>query len=135
MIRLQCTKCKQLKNPEDFHRSKNRKSGRHSWCAICSTSAQKISRVRNHSPENKKKWLLKNRYGLTPEQVQNMMENQNGLCAICQTPPKRPCIDHCHTTGKVRGILCHYCNIRLPTVENKQYVESALIYLKKEGKV
>jgi hypothetical protein len=67
-----------------------------------------------------KKMLADNarRYGLTVEQYHQMLENQRGLCAICLEPPtsgrgKKLYIDHDHKTGKVRGLLCHHCNMIL----------------------
>jgi hypothetical protein len=44
-----------------------------------------------------------------------MLARQGGACAICKQPPtRRPLfVDHCHTTGKVRGLLCHGCNAAL----------------------
>lgn len=58
--------------------------------------------------------------GITLEQYQEMLEKQNGVCAICFLPETRKdgrtqvtgrlAIDHCHKTNKVRGLLCHDCN-------------------------
>lgn len=56
---------------------------------------------------------LKTRYGLTPEQVESMKVTQGNVCAICETEPKTWHIDHCHSTGKVRGLLCGSCNMAL----------------------
>lgn len=59
-----------------------------------------------------------------------MLDQQNNRCAICEEPlPKRFHIDHSHTTGKVRGILCHGCNLKLPIVEQPKLLASALAYL------
>lgn len=52
-------------------------------------------------------------YGITPEQHAEIMVKQNGLCAICSGPCKsgrRLAIDHDHSTGRVRGLLCASCN-------------------------
>lgn len=73
-----------------------------------------------------KKWAQKNRerckylglraclkrYGLTPESYGSLLEKQNNCCAICQEPSKggRLSVDHCHRTGRVRGVLCKNCN-------------------------
>lgn len=53
-------------------------------------------------------------YGLTMDQFSLMLEAQKGVCAICQTASDRkvifPVVDHCHASGRVRGILCANCN-------------------------
>src|SRR2546428_9677 len=51
-------------------------------------------------------------YGITPEQYDQMLLEQQGRCKICpRRPSKRKLnIDHCHKTGKVRGLLCWRCN-------------------------
>lgn len=59
---------------------------------------------------------LKSKYGLTQEQWDAMFRAQGSKCKIClSTDPGSPQwhTDHCHTTGQVRGILCHGCNIGL----------------------
>ena len=56
------------------------------------------------------------RYGLTEEQYADLLVKQNNRCAICSTPivTGRHChVDHDHTTGKVRGVLCNHCNLML----------------------
>ena len=63
-------------------------------------------------------------YGLTPEQYENMILEQEFKCAICgihETAIKgkrRLCIDHNHVTGKVRGLLCPHCNLMLGTAKD-----------------
>lgn len=52
---------------------------------------------------------LKSRYGITSEDYAEMLKSQNSLCLICEE--EKPLhVDHCHSTGKVRGLLCHSCN-------------------------
>lgn len=46
----------------------------------------------------------------------------------------RPCVDHCHRTGKVRGILCHGCNSRLSAIEDRTFSKQAREYLKTHEK-
>jgi hypothetical protein len=55
---------------------------------------------------------LKRLYGLTPEAYDSLLSSQSGLCAICRRPPgkRRLAVDHDHTTGAVRALLCHACN-------------------------
>ena len=60
-------------------------------------------------------------YGLTPEDYGSMQFQQRGLCAICCQPEQRVrygqalrlSVDHCHNSGRVRGLLCHACNTSL----------------------
>lgn len=55
------------------------------------------------------------KYGLTQEQYEAMLAEQDGRCAICRSPDwpgkdRRPHVDHCHKTGKIRALLCGKCN-------------------------
>ena len=58
---------------------------------------------------------LKRKYGIDLLDYNNLLEKQNGLCAICNCPPKDKSlvVDHCHIRGTVRGLLCHQCNSAL----------------------
>lgn len=78
---------------------------------------------------------LQSRYGLTIEQFDEMVEKQGGLCAICSSPPKgrwkRLHVDHDHVTGKVRGLLCHACNILLGHARDSgDILQKAAAYLR-----
>ncbi len=55
------------------------------------------------------------RYGITIEDYSQLLGSQGGGCAICGTTPtnKRLAVDHCHNTGKIRGLLCMTCNMQL----------------------
>jgi len=62
--------------------------------------------------------VLKSRYGLSLADYDRMLELQSGACAICgsKSPGDKDAnfhVDHCHTTGAVRGLLCNRCNIGL----------------------
>lgn len=82
-----------------------------------------------NSPDTKRKWNLKTRYGLTPAQYDALLEKQRGACALCGGIMERPVVDHDHSTGIVRGILCHPCNIKLPAIEDMGWVMLAWAYL------
>jgi len=59
---------------------------------------------------------MKEKYGITPEQWDQMLADQDSRCAICRTdnPGKRSWhVDHDHETGAVRGLLCNHCNLLL----------------------
>lgn len=80
----------------------------------------------NGTPERKtymsaylRKYGLQQKYGITVEQYEMMFAAQEGLCAICRMPPtvKSLHVDHCHATGKIRGLLCTRCNNALERLE------------------
>ncbi len=59
----------------------------------------------------KREACLKYRYGLTLEQYDQMFKNQDGVCKICRKAHRKFLyVDHCHTTEKIRGLLCPRCN-------------------------
>lgn len=69
--------------------------------------------IRNHEKVREAAW--RRRYGITREDYNRMFEQQNGQCAICSTTEigrghTHFHVDHSHTTGKVRGLLCDLCN-------------------------
>jgi len=73
---------------------------------------------RSQTKEYDLEWHMKNNYGLDFDEYNKLLEKQNGACAICGSLPpnthkKRLSIDHCHTTGRVRGLLCDSCNTAL----------------------
>jgi hypothetical protein len=84
-----------------------------------------------------------NRYGVTKEQYESMVAAQNNLCAICNRPEKDVhqsgrlkslSIDHCHKTGKVRGLLCFACNSSIGKFDDDvDLLRSAIRYLEKES--
>lgn len=82
--------------------------------------------------EYHREYNLKIKYGLTVEDYNNMLLNQAGGCAICgKSPGERPFdVDHCHDTGKVRGLLCNNCNMGLGSFkDNIDNVRRAVQYL------
>ena len=60
---------------------------------------------------------LKRKYGLTPEQVDEMNEAQDGHCLLCDSTTRSLVVGHCHSTGRVRGLLCRSCNTIVGQVE------------------
>lgn len=54
----------------------------------------------------------------TPAYRKAVLEKQGGKCALCKEKPAVPCLDHCHSTGVNRGVLCRGCNALLGKIEN-----------------
>lgn len=78
--------------------------------------------------------LMKNKYGISLEEFESIVEEQGGGCAICsktaEEQGKRLAIDHCHTTNKVRGVLCSNCNFGIGSLkDNLELLAKAYIYL------
>lgn len=60
-----------------------------------------------------------------------MILSQEGRCAICRTQLIKAHLDHSHTNGKARGVLCHLCNKGLGVFfDNTLFLEAAIVYLK-----
>lgn len=79
---------------------------------------------------------LRRKYGITIETYDEMLKAQNGQCAICAKPFTQkllelPCVDHCHETLRVRGLLCRMCNVKLKPLEDVEFYEKAIEYLTK----
>ncbi len=76
------------------------------------------------------------KYGITIDDFERMNKEQNGVCKICNEPPAlktkwgRLAVDHCHTTGKVRGLLCYPCNTLLGNANDSRWrLRRAIDYL------
>jgi len=78
-----------------------------------------------------REYQLKNQYGMESiDTYHQMLKQQGEKCAICKKTMDRPCVDHNHTTGKVRGILCMQCNSMVGNAyEDPKTLLSAIDYL------
>jgi hypothetical protein len=81
----------------------------------------------------KRSWRLKSEYDLTQQEFDAILSRQGGACGICERPfSKTPCIDHCHLTRQVRGLLCHGCNVMLGHLkDNPAFAYKAGAYLER----
>jgi hypothetical protein len=139
-----CLKCNIVKGASFFSLDKYKKSGLKSYCKDC---------CRDYSREYGRKYRQENRaelrektlwydrkssYGITKEQYINMLVEQNNMCAICLHTPDDVIydfhVDHCHTTGKIRGLLCRGCNHGLGNFkDNITSLRLAAQYLEERG--
>jgi hypothetical protein len=76
---------------------------------------------------------LKSKYGLSREDFAALLDRQHHACANCERPfTRKPCVDHCHVTGLVRGLLCGGCNLALGHLEdNPVFAHKAGFYLER----
>jgi hypothetical protein len=74
---------------------------------------------------------LERRYGISRADYAALLTQQGGVCAICAKPSEKTlCVDHCHATGKVRGLLCRQCNFALGCYgEDQAALIASLVYL------
>ncbi len=89
------------------------------------------------NPEKYKWQRLKQKYGVTQEQYEGLRKMQRNKCGICRTSfdETEPHLDHCHDTGKVRGLLCANCNTGIGLFKhNAKRMEKAIAYVVKYKK-
>ncbi len=67
---------------------------------------------KKRNPEKLREYRIRYQYGISLKEIEELKIKQGGCCALC---PEREDlhIDHCHVTGKIRGLLCHNCNVGL----------------------
>jgi hypothetical protein len=101
---------------------------------------RRLKRLTDHAYRERqltreRQWQRKKRfkvvYGISLEDYDVMLEQQNGACAICgRKPNERLAVDHCHATGTVRGLLCAKCNSGLAFYQdNPERLLAAIAYL------
>lgn len=93
-------------------------------------------KYRSNPERRKRDWelFIRKEYGIESSEYTRLYDTQAGVCAICRKPPSgrktRLSVDHCHTTGKVRGLLCDKCNQGIGYFDdNVSLVKRALTYL------
>jgi len=141
-----CPRCHTVKPIDQYKRRPNGKPK--GYCIECeakyqadhaSTEAGREMRrgARAKWNEGNHGYFLDYRYGITIEDYNRMLSEQNGACAICGTDKpggkaKVWSVDHCHSTNRVRGLLCHRCNMGLGYFKDDlDRLRNAIAYLSK----
>ena len=143
---LKCTHCQKEEYISDgislyFQKDKQKKYGFRMQCKECRSFISREWRSKNENMINIKNASRKmfSRYGITIDDYDNMLTEQNGVCAICGTSKlsknkSRFAIDHCHNTGAIRGLLCSNCNSGIGKLkDNPDIIIKAYEYLIKNG--
>jgi hypothetical protein len=132
-----CTKCGEQKPLSEFHKDKTAKMGIRSICKKCYSSFHANyyeNNTKKVKEKNKKQWL-KRKYNMEVTEFERIKTSQNSCCGICKTKLEDGHlvhVDHDHKTGKVRGILCRWCNTGLGNFKDSlSSLKSALSYLEK----
>lgn len=139
-----CSICLDSKTLESFGVHPTHKQGRRSVCNSCrpkTRSNESYQSRKDYHKKYRKKNIdkyrdiqLKRYYGLSLIEFRKLSQIQNNACAICLKPAhlltKLLCVDHDHTTGKIRGLLCTQCNQALGLFkDNPSYLNNAMNYL------
>jgi hypothetical protein len=114
-----------------------------SRCKACQAEAARNWYRKNpeRAAATQRRRKLQRGYDLTPEQYEALLATQGGVCAICGRPervaregkPVRLAVDHCHTTGAIRGLLCTSCNRALGLFgEDVHLMEACVQYLDRD---
>jgi hypothetical protein len=102
-----CPHCQETKPLEEFGRNRAASSGRAYYCKPCHNTAMAEIKRRKHGSQ--RNYLLKLRYRITAEEVEERRRAQGGICVICLRREASH-VDHNHMTGLFRGLLCFPCN-------------------------
>lgn len=106
-----------------------------SECKEC--SKKRTIEYGKKNKEKRRNAAIKHRYGITNKDYDELLEKQNNLCAICKSnlnSKRKFDIDHCHSSGKVRGLLCSLCNTGLGKFrDNIDFLNEAINYLRKNN--
>jgi len=157
MDKKYCKKCLIIKPLEEFYFHKSPRDQRTGKCKECILEEGALYQKANpevcHKKSNKyaakeraRQLKIKNRklearnsqmklkYGITLEDYEILLKAQEGRCAICgiheDLLTRALAIDHCHTTGKIRGLLCNYCNPGLGSFRDSvKSLQAAIMYL------
>lgn len=120
-----CSGCGECKPVAHFTPSAYTKDGYLPECKACMRVYYAERRsdpvVRAACADSNRKAHYRRKYGITVEQYEAMLDTQGGACAICGVSraesERRFAVDHCHDSGRVRGILCDHCNRLLSRME------------------
>lgn len=141
-----CSKCREVKPVSDYYETIDRRFDPPvmrvvARCKACHAGAaldwlndnpeqrRAADSAYKRRPEVRRRIRVR-KYGLTVDDLAAMEDAQDGRCLICGRPEETLVIDHCHSTGKVRGLLCGLCNLGLGAFRDRPHVlASAMAYL------
>ena len=123
-----CSRCKREKDDNEFYKEKHGKGGLTSYCKECSINYHLAWQVIHRVEKNE--YNRNRNHNMVTDDYNKLLKLQNNLCAICGKPENRTyngkitalMVDHDHKTGKIRGLLCHHCNIILGHMRDELYL-------------
>lgn len=141
----QCIGCRKVKKIGEFFENHQTRDKIDLYCIECRQTPK--TKTETDTTREKSEFRISGRtarrirsyYKINENEYRNLYEQQKGLCAICGRPELKRrntmlCVDHDHTTGKVRGLLCGTCNSAIGYFEdNPDYLRSAISYLEQHS--
>lgn len=148
-----CTKCGVAKPLDSYHKNSRQRGGLATRCKECANAAYKAWRESNpesfraaqrrfheRNPNADRDKHLRRKYGINSAQYDALLESQGGVCALCRKDEsvvrraksgrESLAVDHCHETGRVRGLLCFKCNTALGVFnDDPERLRAAIAYL------
>jgi hypothetical protein len=128
-----CPKCNETKPLSEFNKDIHTAFKIAIYCKKCSGTKSKI-RYENYKDEHRNT-QLKSDYKITLDEYNEILSKQNNKCAICgnaKNGNRRMCVDHNHSTGDIRGLLCGRCNLGIGSfTDDIDLLKKAIIYLEK----
>lgn len=128
-----CVRCKRDRPMDQYQRDKRSLNRRIRECDECRHARfAKIYADAVHadaaarSRKTRSQYLMR-RYGITADHYDEMNREQHGLCAVCETSEKALVVDHCHTSGAIRALLCNDCNLALGHINDSVEILNRLI--------
>jgi len=141
-----CTVCKQMLSMDNFYNRKSATNGKGYRCKSCDKKAR--NKWATENPERARvsgrERRLRHRYGVDLKWYEEQLKKQNYGCAICDikennvtrgvTSNLNFAVDHCHSTGMIRGLLCNQCNRALGMFKDSLLlINKAVNYLKQSS--
>ena len=143
LLKKRCSVCREVKSLEEFVKARQKRDGYTGRCKACKSKKDRA----NYTTEKGRRGWLRQKFGITPEDYDQMLADQGGRCAICGREdsksilnPNKPAahksihrlhVDHDHETGQVRALLCGTCNRGIGMfLDNADLVYAAATYLR-----
>lgn len=142
MVIIKCRQCKEEKQESGFSTFRGRKNKTCRECRVKNNlwysqdkdgrkrkAKERYLRIKDSIAQYRSDLRLDRKYKLNRTDWDAMLQKQNNKCLICESDLLKPCVDHDHKTGKVRGLLCRICNLKLQAIEDIEFARKARIYL------